>query len=358
MIEMMVENINVGDTFSTVTKLYKALGLPNVKGKQKQIQDKEVSRYLEYEKTGQIKRGKLTNEIVITNIFDSPVIKIDNRVNNGGVSKYSDYIDQLVMSALDDNDGRILNGISNIFLNEIPLFTDVYNKYRQCGELIVASKYKVAEFSVKQYLFQVNSTIRNMFESSLKRLKKNGCIEYNKTFMVKINQSNDILANRYDKNFHDTILEIENDVLEKMECSKRDLIFDEQKSKDFYTDVNLELYAVTGGEVWGYYSVYDIRMVNQCDKVFIDNDECMKLLTEELILSIHRSLSKKTINGNDNFQVWLTNKLSRFVVQIERSIFKYSTGMVLDSDIFAFSAAKITNAMEGKGDDIAFELPY
>lgn len=355
---MMIENINVGDTFSTVTKLYVALGLPNVKGKQKQIQDKEIARYLEYEKTGQVKRGKITNEIVVTSVFNSPKEKIDNRVNNGGISKYSDYIDQLVMCALQNNNGTMVSGIKNIFLNDIPLFTETYNKYRQCGELIAASRYKVSEFSVKQYLLQVNSTVRNMFESSLKRLAKNNYIKYSKTFMVKVNNSNDMLANEYDENFHETILEIENEILGNMKCSRKDLMFDDQKSSDFYSDVNMELYAITGGEVWGYYGVYDIKMINSYDKTIMDNDECIKLLTDELILSIHKSLSKKTIKDNDNFQVWLTNKLSRFVVKIEKVIFRHCDGKILDGDVFAFSSAKIPNILHGVDDDIDFELPY
>ena len=76
---MNLENVKVGDKFSTITKLYKALGYESCKGSQKIALDKEISRYLHYEKTGKISRGKVTNEIVITEIFDVPKEKIDGR---------------------------------------------------------------------------------------------------------------------------------------------------------------------------------------------------------------------------------------------------------------------------------------
>ena len=42
---MNLENVKVGDKFSTITKLYKALGYESYKGSQKIALDKEISRY-------------------------------------------------------------------------------------------------------------------------------------------------------------------------------------------------------------------------------------------------------------------------------------------------------------------------
>ena len=82
---MDMRNVKVGDKFSTKSKLIRAIGLTPARGTDSIIaQDKEIARYLSYEKTGKMSKGKITNEIVITQIFDTPKEKIDNRKNNCG----------------------------------------------------------------------------------------------------------------------------------------------------------------------------------------------------------------------------------------------------------------------------------
>jgi len=90
---MNIENIKVGDKFSTLTKLLTTVGFDKYSGgKQKKYQLRELNRYLTYEKTGKISRGKPTNEIVITEIYDTPKKAVDNRSNNGGNSTKSKSI--------------------------------------------------------------------------------------------------------------------------------------------------------------------------------------------------------------------------------------------------------------------------
>lgn len=92
---MNINNVKVGDKFSTESKLLTKVGFEKYNGKpQKEYQIRELQRYLSYEKTGKISRGKPTNEIIITEIFNIPKEKIDNRKNNGGnnTSIIADYI--------------------------------------------------------------------------------------------------------------------------------------------------------------------------------------------------------------------------------------------------------------------------
>ena len=80
---MHFENVNVGDKFATETKLIIAVGLEPLKGNSKKAQLNEIKRYIAYEKTHKLYRGKETNEIVITEKYLEPKAKIDNRKNNG-----------------------------------------------------------------------------------------------------------------------------------------------------------------------------------------------------------------------------------------------------------------------------------
>lgn len=99
---MNIENIKVGDTFSTEKKLLIAVGFEKYDGsKQKKSQIRELQRYLTYEKTGKISRGKVTNEIVITEIYETPKEKIDNRNGGNNTSIISDVIHDYIVSNLE-----------------------------------------------------------------------------------------------------------------------------------------------------------------------------------------------------------------------------------------------------------------
>lgn len=80
------ENINVDDTFSTMTKLLKCVGFPATKSQNsKKAQIKELSRYIDIGKTHKIntKTKKQSNEIVILDIYEEPLNKQDKRYNEG-----------------------------------------------------------------------------------------------------------------------------------------------------------------------------------------------------------------------------------------------------------------------------------
>jgi hypothetical protein len=87
---MKIKNIKVGMKFSTENKLKIALGLNPAKGNQGKSQIKEIMRFLDYEKTHKVSRGKETNEIIITEIYSKPLPKIDKRTERS-----SEYIDAL-----------------------------------------------------------------------------------------------------------------------------------------------------------------------------------------------------------------------------------------------------------------------
>ena len=80
--------IKVGDIFPNVTKLLQKCGFPKAKDNSKKAQIKELNCYLSYKKTGKISRGKVTNEIIITEVFDTPKERIDGRSNNSSKALY------------------------------------------------------------------------------------------------------------------------------------------------------------------------------------------------------------------------------------------------------------------------------
>ncbi len=100
---MNLTNVIEGQVFSNITKLLSELGFPKATGDTKQKQIKEIKCYLAYEKTGEISRGKVTNEIVVTDIFDVPKEKVDKRINNGNKDSHSTVCKKQI-------DNRVSNG--------------------------------------------------------------------------------------------------------------------------------------------------------------------------------------------------------------------------------------------------------
>ncbi|MFI3325944.1 MAG: hypothetical protein R3Y35_07195 [Clostridia bacterium] len=107
-----LDDIKLGDKFSNETKLLFGLGFTNNKDNSKKANIKEAKRYLSYEKTGKLSRGKETNEIIITDIFPIPLDKVDLRVSNGGSRENSgnkseliEDITDLAKILLNENDG-------------------------------------------------------------------------------------------------------------------------------------------------------------------------------------------------------------------------------------------------------------
>jgi hypothetical protein len=89
-----VENIEKGEKFATVNALIRATGNEPKKDNSKKAQVKEIERYVSFEKTGKINRGKETNEIIITKIYSEPKDKIDLRTEKTGI--YTDDISTLL----------------------------------------------------------------------------------------------------------------------------------------------------------------------------------------------------------------------------------------------------------------------
>jgi hypothetical protein len=92
--------MEIGDIQPTEMKLRKACGFePTYNTHTRDAQNKEMSRYLAWEKTGKLNRytGKVTNEIIITEIYDTPLPKDDKRFNEGS-QEFIDELKTLILS--------------------------------------------------------------------------------------------------------------------------------------------------------------------------------------------------------------------------------------------------------------------
>ena len=170
---MKLDNIKVGDKFSTEQKLLTATRCEKTtNSEQKKRQLRDLCRYLTYEKTGKLSRGKVTNEIIITEIFDTPKPKIDLRCNNGGnsTSVISDYIKYRLEKMLSHN--RV-EGSQSAIIRELGLvdknFTsNIFNldnkQYTTIEQDFISDFYYAVMTSYKQRLKRVIGKIVEQYK--------------------------------------------------------------------------------------------------------------------------------------------------------------------------------------------------
>lgn len=186
------KNIKIGDVFSTLTKLYGALELPNVKGKQKQVQDKEIARHLKYELTGTNKRCK--NEIVITEIYNIPLEKVDGRSNNKGAairmreSQYDTYMQDIIMDAL-ESCGTIQDTYYNVINDILCLTGETFQDATMNGINGLITSNEIGKGVCLNYLYKMKNIIQSDYNKAIRNLTKQNYIEYQKG--IKIVRSGD-----------------------------------------------------------------------------------------------------------------------------------------------------------------------
>ena len=165
------DNIKVGDIFSTYTKLVSALGLENYKGKRKALQEKEIRRYIDFEKTGKInpKTHKVSNEIIVTKIYDEPLEKEDKE------SPFTKPMKSFIYNYYVNKKNRYTIKSSTGIMYDMDIIKSTQDIYTQKDDTT----------SVKIYKFQLKRLFTGHLEYALSSLERDGKIEYRHTYRLK-----------------------------------------------------------------------------------------------------------------------------------------------------------------------------
>ena len=165
--------IEVGDTFATYAKLVTALGLNSCTGKQRVYQEKEIRRYIDFEKTGKInpKTHKESNEIIVTKIYDEPLEK-EKKDKESPFTKpmksfiYNYYVNKNKRHTIKTSIGIMYD------MGIIKSTQDIYTQ-------------KDDTTSVKIYKFQLKRLFNRHLEYALSNLERDEKIEYRHTYRLK-----------------------------------------------------------------------------------------------------------------------------------------------------------------------------
>ena len=262
---MNIDNISVGDKFSTLNKLIKALGIKPAKGNQGKAQIKEIKRYLKYEKTHKYSRGKETNEIVITEKYDKPLDKQDGRS-----AKSSDYIDALA-PILQYTDGRYT---TSMLMQKIGMIDDkdlmsTINEY---------------DNAVKSYKCLLKNEFKRKVISTLNYLEKNDKItSWRLAYFLKEYENEDFydfhIANKKETELINHIMQEEKDnIASDYETSWDKLKYDTDIYQEYLDNVNEKIEEKMGfiGCINGFY-------IKCKDQIFGDDDDKLDEFVSEFM---------------------------------------------------------------------------
>lgn len=308
--------LKVTQVFKNYKELALFLGEDVKTGNAKLSQIKDWERFFTYEKQG--------NKFVITGIYDEP-LKYEEKRGGARNNKYGEYIDLLVLDMLACADGnRITATMSSIFSenDNIRLLSNVWNDSRIKGKDKLAEKFEISVFSVNQYFQQVNTTLTNMLKSSLNRLQKQGYITWNKEYFLKTNKHGSLVASEYSADMPEKIKEIEDTYLDESGMTRFDIY--NSDNYEIFRESTVDLVNdYTDGDVWTYWSVFDIKLVaTPCAD--IQKKELTTGLIKVLIASISKSLYRKEAtdkNTNEKYHPFQGYKLSEFVENMNRRLF-------------------------------------
>lgn len=275
-------------------ELCKELGWKTTGGTYKQSRIKELDTICDWHKDG--------NKIIIDKIFGELSEEKDKRASNGGNSTKSNK----------EDDGRknknaIYNELDNIILDYLYCYTfnDTINitknqLVKRCGFTIrLQETDEYNKETINDVLDVYKSILTHAVDSSLKRLKKKGVIDYCDSLMIRKNGV--LRLATYEEEMR--IKEIEKQVKEEMKI-KNVFLLNEQMQMSYYDRCNYMCYE--NGICSLYYKVININKVANFDRkemILTDNkNEQLSLKTidrQSFISVVIKSLKKSKVFENN-----------------------------------------------------------
>lgn len=290
--ELYTSKLNTNQTFKNYKALCECLNEPVKNGCAKKAQLKEWERYFSFEKNGQ--------KITITEIFDTPKGKIDNRINNGGyntknVQPMMDYI----MSTLTNEHLNEYMTISNWSAKVLELVntnvTDIiYDSEEEIEKFCVDNEIEDVGF-FKLYLRTVKFVIKKFITSTFNTLAKRGHIVLNNGYKFAYNENG---SDR--RHFVSTdLVNNELDTIERELCAKL-LNIDENVviEEDLKVDDDKE------GEKTKRFCKFKDRQIKGKQLLFFLQQEENKELYQTYL-----ELRNKKINTDENFKEALNSEI-------------------------------------------------
>ncbi|MDI9475562.1 MAG: hypothetical protein QM295_01855 [Bacillota bacterium] len=275
----MKGRLKEGQVIKNYKELCKILGLKVKAGNSKIAQMKELERYYKFSKHGY--------KLIVDEVYAETKLKKDARGNNGKhFMKYDNLMDNILINLLLKNNGHIQQTFAKI-MKMLKIFSIGYENLNKSGYTTFTEVNKISSpgltLTYQQKLYNI---VEKCMETALRRLKRQGIIEYSKEI--------NILNTDFSRYFADattikTLKQTEKKIYKEMGITHQDRIITaiNRKFKNKVSNV-LGIYT--------YYNVYNFSLIDkEQTQVEEDKDELIK----RLIKSVSRAVRNKKNKADD-----------------------------------------------------------
>lgn len=283
------KDLYVGRIVKNYVELCMLLGEKKKGGKSKILQVKDWSRFFEFKRQG--------DKYIIEVLYDEPKPKIDGR-QNGNMNNdiYGEIVQQLIMSILINNNGRLLHPIG-FFLNQLCMTNENYSHF-QYNHPELAQLLNIDKFNVYYFYLTSNNNFRGIFERALVNLVKNKYIMWEKVTMIKSGYSHDV-ANHEEQMI---INRAKEKALKDMNYKNIQKIILAGKYKK-YEEILIEIIRVEL-DIDYFYSSYLIQsQIEDCEKIQKDLDVLRSKLNELNIKNLLQQAKSRQLATLEKYNV-------------------------------------------------------
>lgn len=323
------DKIKVGDVYKSYRQLCEVLNADEMGGNQKKSQLKEWECHFSYVKQG--------NKFIITEIFETPKEKEDNRTGGNNRVKYIDEIEKLIIDLL------LTKGTGetkSLFISKGKLFKELnmingFYSYGKMHKGYLSNKTEVNMNVIDDFYSMSDSMLQRNVESALNSLRNKAIAMWSHATTIisvetniqanhwnnirvekieEIDQYGDIKvsfeeqvvktkqvhkkANEFEQN---AILDAEGLFLDKYKCKSIQEVIIKGKGNDFYSEV--KEYLLYNYNILNYYSSYEITFNK--DRAEMEQKELEelilnKLVKDETLIKLNSDVAKQLENNATN----------------------------------------------------------
>lgn len=317
-IEINTSRLQVGQVVKNYKELCALLGEEVKTGKSKQLQLDNLKRYFDWEKAGQ--------KFIITDIYDTPLPKIDSR-SSGNNSKYVKCIELLLLRYLLDKKDYTATLTKRNWWQILGMINNKYNQIerdKEKREELQKNNPILTSYEIKHFYQRSNKKLQQILFSALNSLASRKLIEYEiETVIVKEDDKGRMrheIATQYEKK---VILKEERYILRYvMGYEKIIQVFCRFKQDKYYAKVNERLYELYK---WHHY-FKRIRIVYNQEYISdAINDIGSEIIKEEL--------NDKVVSALNNNAAYIYKKQRQEYEEETLKLFElYGTGQDISKD--------------------------
>ena len=224
-LELDTSKIEEGMLIKNYKQLCELLNLKVTTGESKQIQMREIERYMDLLKDG--------NSYVVLEIYDKP---IPSTVS----SKYTKFIQNILLYYLSKQDVPVIYINKNELIRILGLVNNKYIEYKKDNSKLLKIP-NMDEYNIAEFYKRCDAKILSILESSLKSLKKRILLDYSDAYKIYyLGANKEYIYKIANVEEHQYILDVKKRVLNSLHLQSEYQIYLNPKLKqEYYRRINL-----------------------------------------------------------------------------------------------------------------------